>query len=537
MAYFADIMKEIDDIKGLYALRGDHPMVDGLIESTAAKIATIVQWDTSNAVAVTKAMLESGLTDKHQKTIEVAIDHRTAAYTSTVTGRYVSHGAPARDQTMRHMYNYLTVRDWEVMTDSRSSGAQREAVITARLMKLGVRRASDEGLIKWAMCIIMEIEFQITNAWPSYLDVYNRVNALKDLLRGAQPYRGEYVDKYPEDPRELPDSVFNEAYAINDPPIQRHMPKYEMMSNHVPLRKSSKLLRPPPGVTSMHPHNMAAWTNALQTMPSVNQLVSCNGVPITIFGGKGSDSNWHDRRSSSSQSDESSSAWQWSGSPWASSAWQSTWKPNAAYALQDQAHAQSAPKTSLLNIAPRPVDEDAAMSPVSEPSQPAETSDPASPLANTSGPLAALDNKHKPSEEIEEIAFQALLRKQAKAKAASSAKKKPAAADAGILKKPAAACAAVGMAKPVIKTAGKKPAGSIPTIVCKKPAGSIPTIAGYKITWNPESDIHRDRKTFISLHFHRARKQIPATWSPEDKKTALQPISQMAGVIWDKSSK
>ena len=118
-------------------------------------------------------------------------------------------------------------------------------------------------------------------------------------------------------------------------------------------------------------------------------------------------------------------------------------------------------------------------------------------------------------------------RKQSKAKAAAAIKKKPAAAGAavgvgvgaGVLKKPAAAAAAAV------------------EIVCKKPAGSIPTIAGYKITWDPESDKHRDRKTFISLHFHRARKQIPATWSPEDKKIALQPISQMAGMIWDKSAK
>jgi len=149
MAYLADILTEIANIADIAKLRGDSDMVQGLVESTATKIATVVHSGSGSIVSLTKALATSGLQDSYTQIVQVAIDNRTSSYTSNVAGRKASSGAPPRDQTMRHMYNFLTTKDWGVLTDPKSSSQQRDHVLLQRLSRLGIRRASEEGLIKW----------------------------------------------------------------------------------------------------------------------------------------------------------------------------------------------------------------------------------------------------------------------------------------------------------------------------------------------------------------------------------------------------
>ena len=55
MASLSSILVEISNLKEIASIRGDSDLMSGLVDSVAAKISTITQWDTGAVVAVTKA--------------------------------------------------------------------------------------------------------------------------------------------------------------------------------------------------------------------------------------------------------------------------------------------------------------------------------------------------------------------------------------------------------------------------------------------------------------------------------------------------
>ena len=99
----------------------------------------------------------------------------------------------------------------------------------------------------------------------------------------------------------------------------------------------------------------------------------------------------------------------------------------------------------------------------------------------------------------------------------------------GPLKRPAAA-------PPVSSTVMKKPAAA-PAAVLKKPAADRSVkgkvVGKYKVVW--KSGETRDRRTFISLHFHRCRLELErANADPADIKATCSHVSAKAGELWTK---
>ena len=530
MAYVTDLMKELDDIKSLVKIRGDHPMVIGLAESLASKIGTVVHWDSGSVVSMTKALSDSGLPIPAVQNIEAAIDARTKSYTASATGRTVApNGAPPRDQSMRHMYNFLTCRDWAVLDDPKSSNAMRDDVLTNRLKRLGVRRASEDSLIKWAMCIIMEVEFRLSGRWTSYWDIYNRVVGLKSLMHGAPPYTGQHIDKYPEHPSELPDSVYQLAYDANDPPIQRYMNKYDQLAQHVPLRRSSKLLfgQQPTAHTS-------AWTQSWQRQSGRSYAQLDDGSVLEYNPKWQNQTNRCDRDWENTSYDYNTPAWR----PLDS------WRPaNNTLAIED--HRTNPPTDAGVQpdvfAPPRP---SASLNPPPKSTTPAFLS---SAVTRELGDGKDTKTDRKSSEDIEDAAYKALINKQAAAKAKASAKAK-AKKDAKSKNDPKVASKAVKTVamkkaptvtvtkKVATKTEVKEEPGLATPVVKKRPAGSTTSISDYVVKWDAASDASRDRHTFVSLHFGRARKLCTGL-GPQETKDVVRPISQAAGVVWDKHMK
>ena len=106
-----------------------------------------------------------------------------------------------------------------------------------RLADLGIRRASEDDLIRWALTLPIDAEFRLNGKWPCYWHIYDRVNRVKKLLTSLTPHTGPFMDKYPEPPSSLPHDMYKIAYTDSGPPIHRHIARYEALSQHIPLRK------------------------------------------------------------------------------------------------------------------------------------------------------------------------------------------------------------------------------------------------------------------------------------------------------------
>jgi hypothetical protein len=139
----------------------------------------------------------------------------------------------------------------------------------------------------------------------------HKVSSFKGVLHDKSPYALTFFDKYPDSPSALPQDVFNAAYDSTDPPIHRHVHRYETLARHVPLRKSSKLLKPvaQPCVDTDPQQMMAAMLNMVREgrLPIGAGAMDAN-IPITYMQhgnrtphdkGRGAatwDDTWHARR-------------------------------------------------------------------------------------------------------------------------------------------------------------------------------------------------------------------------------------------------
>ena len=508
MASVTDIIAEIQDAARLLAKRSSDGLSMGLINSIAMKMGTVSQWTTKVASRMADAIAETSLDDQLKKVLHEACDKRLAAYIDASVGptSRPASGAPTRDQTLRHIGKYFAASDYAIFDDPASTSAQRDATATARLESLGVRRPSETGLIKWLTSFLLDCEFRLTQAWPSYWTIYNRVQSLKGLLHGLPPYAGTFVDRFPELPRDLPKDVFDAAYDLTEPPIVSYIPKLEEISRHVPLRKTSQLLTQESGASATNlgqGSDVAQLTllRALEVMGVANQRRG-DGIDIQYLG-------------KYAEQDRS-----WSGSSWSSPAadWRNSppdsadqhvvdnkrqaieWKPfekkpRSALALANEPHAP-APEAASCDVNPWTTD-----------------ADPAQERASTA--------------DIEDAAYAALLARKKVKKTTTSA---------------SVSVAAVAKTAVVAKTPA---AQTIKASVAKKPA-TLSTDAGVakdigypRIKWNLD-DRDRSRNAFGSLHYCRAKtiiKQKYPEMADDAKRATLSAIHTEATDLWDKHMK
>ena len=78
-----------------------------------------------------------------------------------------SPGAPARDQSLRYLNNYLTTSDWCRLDDATTGEGAHNNTITDRLRKLGIQWAAETSLVKWIVAVLLDVEFKNSSRWPS----------------------------------------------------------------------------------------------------------------------------------------------------------------------------------------------------------------------------------------------------------------------------------------------------------------------------------------------------------------------------------
>ena len=348
-----------------------------------------------------------------------------------------------------------------------------------------------------------------------------KVQTIKGHFTGLPAFQGIFVDKYAKFPKDLPDAVFKGAYESSDPPVPKANIRMEFMAKHVPLRSSSKLLRQQLALKftptraaiqggSSHPQDLTSIIRK-EMQDGMSQIGQAWGAhfhqqghrdPHITYLGKHAhhndhrDQQWHGWGSSSSWDPQEQPSQKW---------WGEKMKPSTRLALEDG-------KTRAEHAAAGDNDEGKA----------AVESAPADAEAEGEGGM------RKSSEDLEEAAYQALAsRKRPAASEGQSFKKRPAAATNEVTKAASGPKSAAKETKAVIATKGASKAAAAKTV------GKVINF-GYQLKWTPE-DKHRDRNTFCSLHYGRAKaavKRARPSASSDDITATTRYIFQKAGALW-----
>ena len=129
----------------------------------------------------------------------------------------VSGGLTRRaNQNIKTFHKYLSRKDVEVLADSSKSFAEKMDQIVCRLVQIRLWLPSEQ-CIKQIMkaCLVAGLK----------IDVSNHVAFIKGLKQSLKKkIAGQSKDialpnPMPEDPRQLPQEIFREAYSDSDPPV------------------------------------------------------------------------------------------------------------------------------------------------------------------------------------------------------------------------------------------------------------------------------------------------------------------------------
>ena len=178
MATIDKLVAELNDAARL--ARHRPCMAESLVTSIAKKIDFMESFSTADATRLVVAIEQTSLDEPQRTMLGKTVDARLAVSLSNDESRlgaakWNHSGAPSRDQCIRYLQNFPRLSDWNKLEDPKCSASQRDVVLAQLLTDLGVRRASEEGLIKWAMVILLHVENHISGQWPTYWQIYERV--------------------------------------------------------------------------------------------------------------------------------------------------------------------------------------------------------------------------------------------------------------------------------------------------------------------------------------------------------------------------
>lgn len=157
------------------------------------------------------------------------------------------HRAPATGansnvkQLLKHWWHYVTAKDWAVLVDPKQSWNLKMTTLVERGISVGCVDP-DEQSLKWLLATLLLAHYPEI---PTYQQIYNKLQDLKQSYaaeRKSVPH--EQLATFPEDPKELPASIFNAAYPDEaDKPLKLVIQGINTVAENIPLRKNSKLLK------------------------------------------------------------------------------------------------------------------------------------------------------------------------------------------------------------------------------------------------------------------------------------------------------
>jgi len=258
----AELLREIASVKKFVKGRtasagtvGDS-MLDNLAASLVKMIKQAPVFGAAEGGQLEEELAESPYGENGTLSIQRAIDARVEASTAhPVAGQQRSQGRKGRkaaasssavqknaasNQYLKHWWYFLTAMDWATLKDPKASFATKITKIIERANRLGITDPSEQ-CFKWMMAALLSVHYETL---PTYQQIYEKLQELKLAATSEKKaYPNEQLLDFPDSPSDLPQVVFNYAYDEDDPPVKVELHGVLTVSNHIPLRSNSKLLK------------------------------------------------------------------------------------------------------------------------------------------------------------------------------------------------------------------------------------------------------------------------------------------------------
>ena len=174
MSSLDQLISEVADAARL--VRHRPTMATSIIKSLAKKIENLSCFSTPDCTRLVIAIEQTSLNEDQRDVLKVASDSKlSVSLSNDQLGPVLRGGAPPRDQCIRYLFNYPRMSDWASLDDPRAPPSSRDVVMAKLCSDLGIRHASEEGLVKWCIVILTHIENSISGVWPTYAQIYDRV--------------------------------------------------------------------------------------------------------------------------------------------------------------------------------------------------------------------------------------------------------------------------------------------------------------------------------------------------------------------------
>jgi hypothetical protein len=191
--------------------------------------------------------------------------------TTDSNGRGQGTNVRRSNQEVRTFYNYLSLDDKSIIEDPAATTSTKIGVVCQRSLTIGLDIPSESSM-KHIIAVVCGLG--VKNFESDHEGLYGLVSEYKRWLKsfrtkGLTPPNCEFISHYPASPKDLPPAIYNHAYKSVEPWTcsDSVIAEINAIECRVPLRRSSKLVKPSPAV--MQTPSMALpppWMQAMCQM-------------------------------------------------------------------------------------------------------------------------------------------------------------------------------------------------------------------------------------------------------------------------------
>ena len=233
-----DVLGEIQASSSLWDARKkrgkEECLQKGLLKNILFKIQSLKHLGAAEALKIQEAVAASAFPEAMQDEILTQVEELMATTQAVETCKNVS----LKPQTLVHIQEYLTASDWEALeNDSDSGWFTKQKVLVQRLHSLGIRSMS-EMTCKYAVSLLL---CTLSNL-PAWETLHDTVVDFKNVFHSSGIAAAQdlpYVHIFPDNPKALPDSLFQSAYA-KEQPEARKVDKLAMVARVLPMRSTKQ---------------------------------------------------------------------------------------------------------------------------------------------------------------------------------------------------------------------------------------------------------------------------------------------------------
>jgi hypothetical protein len=175
------------------------------------------------------------------------------------------------NQEIRTFYNYLSIDDKSVLEDPAATTSTKIGLACQRSLTIGLDIPSESSM-KHIVAVVCGLG--IKNFESDHEGLYGLVAEYKRFMKSFRtkaiaPPNCEFVSHYPATPKDLPPAIYTHAYKSAEPwtCCDAVIAEINAIELRVPLRRSSKLVKPSPAVTQSQSMPIAPpWMQAMCQM-------------------------------------------------------------------------------------------------------------------------------------------------------------------------------------------------------------------------------------------------------------------------------